>query len=72
MRQPLDISWFLPTAGDWSFPGSGTGHPPAEIGYRHREEAHRVAELPFPVLGVGQRVFDPGRAFAAPARTAAA
>lgn len=37
-------------------------------GYPHLEEAYRVAELLFPVLGVGQQGFAPGRDFrAAPA-----
>jgi len=34
-------------------------------GYPHLEEAYRVAELLFPVLGVGQRAFEPGRDFRA-------
>jgi alkanesulfonate monooxygenase len=41
-------------------------------GYPHLEEAYRVAELLFPVLGIGQRAFEPGRDFrAAPSRIAA-
>ncbi len=41
-------------------------------GYPHLEEAYRVAELLFPVLGIGQRVFEPGRDFlTAPSRIAA-
>jgi alkanesulfonate monooxygenase len=41
-------------------------------GYPHLEEAYRVAELLFPVLGIGQRAFEPGRDFrAAPSQTAA-
>ena len=41
-------------------------------GYPHLEEAYRVAELLFPVLGIGQRVFEPGRDFlTAPNRIAA-
>ena len=41
-------------------------------GYPHLEEAYRVAELLFPVLGIGQRAFEPGRDFrAAPSRMAA-
>jgi hypothetical protein len=40
-------------------------------GYPHLEEAYRVAELLFPVLGIGQRAFEPGRDFrAAPSRIA--
>jgi alkanesulfonate monooxygenase len=35
-------------------------------GYPHLEEAYRVAELLFPVLGIGQRGFEPGRDFRAP------
>ncbi|HVY15007.1 MAG TPA: FMNH2-dependent alkanesulfonate monooxygenase [Rhodopila sp.] len=42
-------------------------------GYPHLEEAYRVAELLFPVLGVGQRTHAPGRDFrAAEPRLAAA
>jgi alkanesulfonate monooxygenase len=41
-------------------------------GYPHLEEAYRVAELLFPVLGIGQRAHEPGRDFrAAPGRIAA-
>jgi alkanesulfonate monooxygenase len=41
-------------------------------GYPHLEEAYRVAELLFPVLGIGQSVSAPGRDFrAAPSRIAA-
>ncbi len=41
-------------------------------GYPHLEEAYRVAELLFPVLGIGQRPREPGRDFrAAPNRIAA-
>ncbi len=41
-------------------------------GYPHLEEAYRVAELLFPVLGIGRRSFEPGRDFrAAPSRIAA-
>jgi alkanesulfonate monooxygenase len=36
-------------------------------GYPHLEEAYRVAELLFPVLGIGQRAFEPGRDFRAAA-----
>ncbi|MFL5255397.1 MAG: FMNH2-dependent alkanesulfonate monooxygenase [Rhodopila sp.] len=32
-------------------------------GYPHLEEAYRVAELLFPVLGIGQRAHEPGRDF---------
>jgi alkanesulfonate monooxygenase len=34
-------------------------------GYPHLEEAYRVAELLFPVLGIGQRAHEPGRDFRA-------
>jgi alkanesulfonate monooxygenase len=41
-------------------------------GYPHLEEAYRVAELLFPVLGIGHRASEPGREFrAAPTRVAA-
>jgi alkanesulfonate monooxygenase len=41
-------------------------------GYPHLEEAYRVAELLFPVLGIGHRAFEPGRDFqAVPSRIAA-
>lgn len=41
-------------------------------GYPHLEESYRVAELLFPVLGIGQSAFEPGRDFrAVPARLAA-
>jgi len=41
-------------------------------GYPHLEEAYRVAELLFPVLGIGRHAFEPGRDFrAAPNRIAA-
>ena len=41
-------------------------------GYPHLEETYRVAELLFPVLGIGQQAFEPGRDFrAAPTRVAA-
>src|ERR1700712_3134626 len=41
-------------------------------GYPHLEEAYRVAELLFPVLGIGQNAHEPGRDFqAAPRRMAA-
>ncbi|HEX2941801.1 MAG TPA: FMNH2-dependent alkanesulfonate monooxygenase [Rhodopila sp.] len=36
-------------------------------GYPHLEEAYRVAELLFPVLGIGQRRHEPGRDFRAAA-----
>lgn len=40
--------------------------------YPHLEEAYRVAELLFPLLGIGQRRHEPGREFrAAPPRIAA-
>ena len=40
--------------------------------YPHLEEAYRVAEPLFPVLGIGRRAFGPGRDFqAAPVRIAA-
>ena len=37
-------------------------------GYPHLEEAYRVAELLFPVLGIGRRAFEPGRDFQAAPR----
>jgi alkanesulfonate monooxygenase len=41
-------------------------------GYPHLEEAYRVAELLFPVLGIGRRAFEPGRDFrSVPSRIAA-
>ncbi len=41
-------------------------------GYPHLEESYRVAELLFPILGIGQRAHEPGRDFrAAPPRLAA-
>jgi alkanesulfonate monooxygenase len=41
-------------------------------GYPHLEEAYRVAELLFPVLGIGRQTFEPGRDFqAVPNRIAA-
>jgi alkanesulfonate monooxygenase len=41
-------------------------------GYPHLEEAYRVAELLFPVLGIGRGAFEPGRDFqAVPSRIAA-
>jgi len=40
--------------------------------YPHLEEAYRVAELLFPVLGIGRQAHEPGREFrAAPSRIAA-
>jgi alkanesulfonate monooxygenase len=41
-------------------------------GYPHLEEAYRVAELLFPVLGVGQQAHEPGRDFRAAAPRVAA
>jgi alkanesulfonate monooxygenase len=41
-------------------------------GYPHLEEAYRVAELLFPVLGIGKRSFEPGRDFQAAASRFAA
>jgi alkanesulfonate monooxygenase len=32
-------------------------------GYPHLEEAYRIAELLFPVLGIGEHRFEPGRDF---------
>jgi alkanesulfonate monooxygenase len=41
-------------------------------GYPHLEEAYRVAELLFPVLGIGRQASEPGREFrAGPSRIAA-
>ncbi|HTH98534.1 MAG TPA: FMNH2-dependent alkanesulfonate monooxygenase [Stellaceae bacterium] len=41
-------------------------------GYPHLEEAYRVAELLFPVLGIGRQVSEPGRDFRAAAPRLAA